>query len=78
MGRPRKEGSRALSPYLSGVTTDADKRSFIGSKGDAVEATTRNFYLDIYFGESITRIVQVFGVALILASFVYSIMAFMG
>ena len=78
VGRPRKEGNRALSPYLSGVTTNADRRAFSGSQGDAVEATTRNFYLEIYFGESITRIVQVFGVALILASFIYSIMAFMG
>lgn len=78
VGKPRKENSRALKPYLAGVTSDASTRAFISAKGEKLEATTRNFYLDSYFGESITFVVQIFGVGLALASLIYSILVYLG
>ena len=78
VGRPRKPDNRALSPYLSGITADADSRAFAASTQEKMKATTRNFYFDSYFGESITPVVQAFGVALIMVSLIYSIVTFLG
>ena len=78
VGRPRKADNRALSPYLAGITADADSRAFAASTQEKMEATTRNFYFDSYFGESITPVVQAFGVALIMVSLIYSIVTFLG
>ena len=78
VGKTRRADDRQLTPYLAGVTADSGKRSFEGSLGEPVSATTRNFYLDKYFGESITPLVQVFGGALIVISLIYSIFIFLG
>ena len=78
VGKPRKADNRELSPYLAGVTADSSSRAFMASTQSKMEATTRNFYFDAYFGESITRVVQAFGVVLILVSLIYSIVTFIG
>ena len=78
VGRQRKEGERELAPYLAGATIDSNSRSFAGSVTDEMQAQTRNFYFDSYFGESITPVVQAFGVALIAVSIIYSISVFLG
>ena len=78
VGKTRRADDRQLTPYLAGVTADSGKRSFEGSLGEPVAATARNFYLDKYFGESITPLVQVFGGALIVISLIYSIFIFLG
>jgi ech hydrogenase subunit A len=78
VGRKRKESERELKPYLSGVTVNSDERTFAGAVEKEMQATTRNFYFDSYFGESITPVVQIFGVALIAVSIIYSISVFLG
>ena len=78
VGKERKADDRELTPYLAGATADSSKREFAGSLGEPVEATTRNFYLEKYFGESITPVVQAFGAALIVISIVYSIVIYLG
>ncbi len=78
IGKPKKQDQRTLTPYLSGVTAESDSRSFVGAVEKEVQATTRNFYFDSYFGESITPVVQAFGVALIAVSIIYSISVFVG
>lgn len=78
IGRDRNENERQLKPYLAGITADGDNREFKGSLGEDVQATARNLYLDKYFGESSTAIIQVFALVLIAVQFYFAIMMFLG
>jgi ech hydrogenase subunit A len=72
VGKQRKANQRKLNAYMSGVSLNNDKRSFKGSLGNEVTSTSKNFYLENYFGEGITSIIIIFSTILILISIIYS------
>lgn len=78
IGRPHNPSERQLTPYLSGVSANSDTRAFKGAMGEDIEATSRNLYLDKYFGESSTFIIQIFALVLIACSFYFAITMFLG
>ena len=73
VGKARKSGERQLSAYMAGVSFDNDVRSFKGSLGGEVKSSAKNLYLEGYFGEGITSIIEIFSAVLIIVSIGYSI-----
>lgn len=78
VGRKQSENERQLKPYMAGVTANSAAREFRGALGEDVEATSRNLYLEKYFGESSTGVIQIFAIVLIAVAFYFAIMMFLG
>ena len=54
--RKKSPNMRRVEPYMAGVTFRDDKdRTFINSLSQPQEATSRNWYLDGYFGRETSR-----------------------
>jgi ech hydrogenase subunit A len=50
-GLNRKGKARKVDVYLSGINADNDSRTFTNSMSGHTQATTRNWYMQEYFGE---------------------------
>ena len=75
-GSRKKQKSRRVGVYLSGVGRDDATRSFQNSLSGVSQATTRNWYMESVFGESrIAPVGVVFNSLIMAATFVLSYIA---
>ncbi|MDO5329512.1 MAG: proton-conducting transporter membrane subunit [Coriobacteriia bacterium] len=65
--------------YLAGAGINSEKRQYLGSLQTKTEATSRNMYLDKYFGEKrITPIGNTVNIIIMIASALFAVLSCMG
>ncbi len=76
---PGRSKARKVDVYLSGVSSDNEKREFVNALSGTTLATSRNWYLPDWFGEArLNSFSTIFCTVLIIASFVLSIASPLG
>ncbi len=74
-----KSKKKIVPVYMAGISVDNDTRSFMGSLGDPVESASRNWYMDLVFGEKkLTPIGEIFNATIIIVGFLYGLGVVLG
>ena len=74
-----KSKKKIVPVYMAGITKDSNIRTFRGSLGNEVEATSRNWYMEPSMGEKRwAPIGEVFSTTVMLASLVYGFLVLFG
>ena len=69
-----KSKKKIVPVYMAGITANTDNRTFRGSLGGEMEATSRNWYMKPAFGEQkVAPIGEIFSATIIIVSIIYAV-----